>query len=314
MPTKKRYIDVFSTKLRFVEDSVSNPIFADILRFMDGKECRLSGKIYEFSLINTTIPNCIVGIIITTQDKDIPPKRNKENKVFYPLEIDTEVEGLAFANIFLYDTRKNIFLYEINKNGCFPKQLITFIYKIWNAENEDIRFDLSFPTIFRANEYQRMLQMRYYKKITVELFNPTELITCFDESTNSLENNILKYNLQASNQNNADTLLFEQIAMDKKLNTTGLRPSVVKGIVDAIINYIAGRGHRQNIQTLEVVGYSENPEDKAQKTIDLIADTFNEYFRITDIQVQEHVQQEERKEGIESLYVKLLPEFNQLIR
>ena len=41
--------------------------------------------------------------------------------------------------------------------------------------------------------------------------------------------------------------------------------------------------------------------------------SFDEYFKITDIQVHRDVQQIERKEGIENLYDKLLPEIRQLI-
>ena len=312
MATKKRYIDVISTKLTFFENSGTNLTFADILRFMNNKEYRHSEKIFEFSLLNTTIQNCMVGIIITTQDRDIPPKRNKRSGVTTPIDINPEEEGLAFANIFLYDTQKNILLYEINRNGCFPKQLSEFICDKWNTENEDIRFELHFPAVLRANEYDRMLQMAYYKRIVVELYRPNELINCFDESTDSVENNLLKHNLQNSNQTNADTLKLEHIIMNKRLNHMGLSHSFVKGIVDAVKLNIADRGHRENIQTLRVEGYTGDPEDRALKPIDILADTFNECFRITDIQIQTDLQQTERKDGIEAIYNRLLPELRQL--
>lgn len=311
MATKKRFIDVLSTKLDF-QENVATTSFADVLRFMHNKEHRYSEKIFEFSLLNTDVEDCLVGIIITTQDKDIPPKRNKRDKTLSPVGIDANIEGLAFANIFLYDTRRNIFLYEINKYGCFPKQLKEFIYAKWNSENEDIRFGLSFPAILRANEYQRMLQMNYYKRLVVELYKPTELIDCFNEDTDSIENNILKKNIELGIQSNADTITLEQVAMTKKLNPMGLSHAQTIGIVDAIKLGIADRGLRQNVKTLRIEGYTGDPEDRALKPINILADTFNVHFKITDIQVQTDVQQQERKQGIEELYNGLLPELQQL--
>ncbi len=312
MATKKRYIDVLSTQLEFSENSISTVTFADVLRFMHGKEHRYHEKIFEFSLLNTDIENCLVGIIITTQDKDIPPKRHKQNKNFSQLEIDAAIEGLAFANIFLYDIQCNVFLYEINRNGCFPNQLREFIYAKWNSENEEIRFELSFPAILRANEYQRMLQMNYYKRLIVELYKPTELINCFNEQTDSIENNILKKNIELGIQNNADVITLEQVAMSKKLNPLGLSHTRVKGIIDAIKLGIADCGLRPNVKTLRIEGYTGDPGDRALRPIDILADTFNEHFKITDIQVQTDVQQQERKQGIEGLYSRLLPELQQL--
>jgi hypothetical protein len=312
MANKKRYINVLSTKLTFAENTVTNLTFVDILRFMNGKEYRYSEKIFEFSLLNTTIDNCIVGIIETTQDKDIPPIKNKETKQFSQVNINPATQGLAFANIFLYDIQKNMLLYEVNRNGCFPNQLSEFIYAQWNAENEDVRFELTFPAVFRANEYQRMLQMPYYKRIIVELYKPNELINCFDENTDSLENNFLKHNLRISTQTNADTMKIEQVAMTKKLNPMGLSHSLVKGVVDAVKLNIADKGFIQNIQKLKVEGYSGDPEDKALKPIDILGDTFKEHFKITNILVQSDVQRGERKIGIEDLYNRLLPELRQL--
>lgn len=311
MAIKKRYVDVLSTKMDFGEH-LNSASFEDVLRFMNNKEFRYSEKIFELSLLNTSLQNCIVGIVITTQDKDIPPKRHKQNKSFSQLEIDATIEGLAFANIFLYDIKRNIFLYEINRNGCFPNQLRAFIYAKWNEENEDIRFELSFPAILRANEYQRMLQMNYYKRLVVKLYKPTELIDCFDEETDSIENNILKKNIELGIQSNADTITLEQVAISKKLNPMGLSQSRTRGIIDAVKMKIADCGLRPNVQTLRVEGYTGDPGDRALRPIDILADTFNVHFKITDIQVQTDVQQQERKQGIEDLYTGLLPELQQL--
>ena len=47
--------------------------------------------------------------------------------------------------------------------------------------------------------------------------------------------------------------------------------------------------------------------------VNILSDTFDESFGITDIQKQTDVQETERKEGIERLYNQLLPEFIQIM-
>ena len=116
-------------------------------------------------------------------------------------------------------------------------------------------------------------------------------------------------------QNNANTIRLEHIAMGKKINPMGLSRSLVKGVVDAVKVSIADRGHRQNIQKIEVLGYSVDVENgkSTSKAIDILADTFNEFFRIPDVQIQANIQLEDRKQGIEALYSKVLPEIITII-
>ncbi|WP_304206934.1 hypothetical protein [Phocaeicola plebeius] len=317
MKTKKRFVDIVSPALRYAEsiNKTSFVAFKDVLSFMNNKEYRYNEKIFELRLLDTTLNDCILGIIETTQDSDIPPIKNKTTKKYSSVEINPETEGLAYANIFIYDSLRNIFIFEINRNGCFLNQFIDFIYSKWNASEENIPFDLKFAAVLRANEYQRMLDMDYYKRITVDLYNPVELINCFNEANDSLANNLLRTQIQAGQQNNANILRLEHIAMGKRINPMGLSRSLVKGVVDAVKVSIADSGHRQNIQKIEVLGYSVDIDSgkSTSKTIDILADTFNESFKIPDVQIQSNIQLEDRKQGIETLYSKVLPEIRTII-
>lgn len=314
MTKKRRNIDVLSTKLTLLQ-SEGELTFGDILNYMNGKEYRCNQKIFNLTILDTAKEDCILGIIVTTQDSDIPPKRNKTTGIYNPIDIDTVKEGFGYANIFLYDSTRNILLYEINRNGCFPNQLKEFIYSTWNADddNSDLKFDLIFPSVLRAHEYDRMIKMDRYKKISIELYNPTELINCIEADSDSIYNNIIKNQIKLGQETNANTIIIEQVALQKKINQYGLSRSMIKGLIDAVKLNIAGKGYRTNIQTLRVEGYTSDSEDPNRcKPVDLIADSFNESFKITDIQVHRDVQQQERKEGIENLYDKLLPEIKQL--
>jgi len=158
-----------------------------------------------------------------------------------------------------------------------------------------------------------MLQMDYYKKISIELYSPTELINCFEESSDSIYNNIVKHQINMGVQSNANTITIEQVALQKKINPMGLSHSMVKGLVDAVKLNIAEKGHRFNVQQLRIEGYTSDSEDPNRcKPIDILADSFNEYFKIPDIQVHTDVQQADRIVGITNLYHRLLPEFRQL--
>lgn len=313
MANKKRNVDVLSVNFRYAEGETQSVHFSDILRFMNNREYRLNEKIFNFTLLNCQIQDCLMAIIVTTQDSDIPPKRNKNTGTYSQVLINPEEEGFAYANILFYDVRRNILLYEVNKNGCFPNQFREFVYYHWNAEENNVRFDISFPPIVRANEYQRMLQMDYYKKILIELYAPTELINCFKENSDSLYNNFINHQVQMGVQSNANTITIEQFALQKKVNPMGLSRSMVQGLVDAVKLNIAEKGHRLNVQQLRVEGYTYDSEDpKKCKTIDILADSFNVYFKIPDIQVHSDVQQFDRMVGITDLYNRLLPEFRQL--
>jgi hypothetical protein len=318
MKTKKRYVDVLSPKLKYEDNVPANERkkFEDILSFMNGLEYRFnSEKIFQFVILSTLIPDCIVGMIITNQDRDIPPKMDKRTKQFSPVNINPDTEGLAFGNVFIYDKRRNIFIYEINRNGCYPNQLIEFIYKQWNAVAVNVHFDLKFIAVARAHEYTRMLSMHYYKRISVELYNPTEIVNCFANEIDSVENRLIKAQIQAGINANADTVRLEQIAVNKRVNPMGLSKTEVVGLTDTVKLCLADRGYRKNIQKLEVEGYSLDPENprSASKSIDLLTDTFNESFLIPDIRIQVNVQEAERKIGIENVYNRLLPELKTII-
>lgn len=318
MKTKKRFVDVLSPKLKYEVNVPANgrKKFEDILNFMNGLEYRFSSeKIFQFVILSTFIPDCIVGMIITNQDRDVPPKMDKQTKQFSPININPDTEGLAFGNVFIYDKLRNIFIYEINRNGCYPNQLIEFIYKKWNVVVGNFPFDLKFVAVAREHEYTRMLSMHYYKRISVELYNPTEIVNCFANEIDSVENRLIKAQIQAGIEANADTVRLEQIAVNKRVNPMGLSKTEVVGLTDTVKLCLADRGYRKNIQKLEVEGYSLDPENprSASKSIDLLTDTFNESFKIPDIRIQINVQETERRNGIESVYNRLLPEIKTII-
>lgn len=96
MAKKRRNVDVLSVNLRFIDDChiVS---FVDILNYINGREYRCNEKIFNLNMLRTDKADCDLGIIVTTQDSDIPPKRNKNTGNYSPVQINTTEEGFAYV-------------------------------------------------------------------------------------------------------------------------------------------------------------------------------------------------------------------------
>lgn len=313
MGKKRRNVEVLSVNLQHLDpSSVMNPSFEDILHFLHNKKYQYYGKQFELTLSESTIGTYLVGLIITTQKKEIPPKHKLTSNTFAPVHIESD-EGLAFANAFLYDPETNVFLYEINKNGCYVNQFIDYIYKQWNADENNIRFSIKFPPILRKTAYERMGKMQYYKKLTLEVYNPSEVIAHLDENSHGMQT-LLKHQLEGARCSNSNTIKIEQLAISKRQNPSGLAPSYVREAINLFID-TRSKGLRDNIKTLELVGYAQDSEDsKRLKTIDFIADSFEAWFLINEITIQSDVQPLERKDGILNLYQnKLYPEISQIM-
>lgn len=311
MATKARNVEVLAPQIA-VTEGVEPIQFVDVLSFMNGREYHLAGKQFTFTLLSDPTHDIIIeGYVVTTQDSDIPPKRNKNTGAFSAVQINPRIEGFAFANIFLYDTSRNVMVYEVNKNGCYPTQFIEAVQSNWNSldgEEERTPFDLKLFPFVRLNEYNRMLQMSYYKKISVKLANPQGLVAKLREENDAI-GSLLRCTAQNAFENNANSVRIEQVALSRKMNPHGLSHRVVKEIVDKVLAKCRG-----DIMQLEVHGYNEDAEDSRRcRPIDLLADTFNESFRIEDIQVHTNLQISERRVGVEGLYNKILPEIRQII-
>lgn len=312
MNRKRRNVEVLSVNLEFEDNSNSmNPTFMEVLHYMHGKTWTYFGKAFELKLLEEVEPGYVIGLIITTQNKEIPPKHIPATQHFVPVDIAAN-EGLAFANIFLYDSNNNVFLYEINRNGCYISQFIPFIYSHWNSVDEHVKFGLKIVPILRSSAYQRMCGMNYYKKISLEIFRPADLMNYLAQNNNGMAT-ILQNQLKGGSISNSSTITIEQVAINKRQNPLGISHSYVREMSNLVLGAL-GAGFRQNIEKLEIAGYAEDPENSRRiRTIDLIADSFNVWFFIEEIRRQSDLQELERKHEIQGLYTRLLPELKSIM-
>lgn len=130
---KKKYVEVLTPRVKCLSQNDSEITFSDILSYMSGKTEYYSDKEYIVKTYGSgNLENCQEGIVVTGQNKDIPPKRNDQTGEFSALSVDIDHEKLSFGNAFLYDKELNILFYERNKNGCFIDTLAKFFVQIWN--------------------------------------------------------------------------------------------------------------------------------------------------------------------------------------
>jgi hypothetical protein len=267
-------------------------------------------------MLDSEVQGVAMAFIETTQDSDLPPVKNKQSKELTALDINPNEEGLAFANILLYDTRLNVLIYEINRNGCYLGKLKEWIERRWNENHEEQEIEINFPAIIRRNEYNRVIGMTNYRKLVCKLLNPTQIVYEMNNHSESLAEQIIRQQAENGIQTGADFVTIEQNCTLLRLNPHGLSRDFVRGVADFTRNLLQRTRLRQNVETIEITGYSIDPESNRQKirTIDLLADTFDESFMIPEVQLQVNLQREDRKAGILRLYERIAPELRQIIR
>ena len=314
MPTIKRKVDIVSVEVNCLSDG-NAPQFTQLLRYIEADEYYINGKLFELSMIDSERQEVAMAFVETTQDSDLPPVKNKQSKELTALDIDPNEEGLAFANILLYDERLNVLVYEINRNGCFIGKLKEWIERRWNDNHDEQQIEVNFPAIIRRNEYNRVLGMTNYRKLTCKLLNPTQIVREMNNQNESLAEQIIRQQAENGSQTGADFVTIEQNCTLLRLNPHGLSRDFVRGIADFARNMMQHAGLRQCVDTIEITGYAIDPESdrQRQRTIDLLADTFDESFSIPEVQLQVNLQREDRKVGILRLYDRIVPELRQII-
>lgn len=312
--TIRKRVDVVAPFIKPINENSENSIsFVEILNLLNGKKyTNPTGKQYEFHLQHTDKLNCLVGIVITTQDKDLAPKKNKFTDEISPIELDPATEGLAYANVFLYDVNLNVLIYEINRNGCFLNNIID----IYNEEtiSDDEKYNLEFLAVVRKAEYERFLNMYYIKEFELDIAEPRAVLQEFQDAEDSIAK-ALRTHLEAGLQANTDKVTLHYTAAGKRANPQGLTRSRIKRLVDAA-RQILRTPQRGNIDVLRVKGYLEDVENiKSIQPINLIADTFRTlYINLPTAIIHTNLQVDDRKQEIERVYEKIKSELQRIFQ
>lgn len=308
---KKKYVEVLTPRVKCLSQNDSEITFSDILSYMTSKTVHYSDKEYIVRAYSSDNPeNCQEGIIVTGQNKDIPPKRNNQAGKFSALPVDIAHEKLSFGNAFLYDKELNVLFYERNKNGCFIDTLAKFIKQIWNQdkeEHEDIKIELDFIAILRKGEYERALKMGYYKEFIAEFTNPKAILEEMANDNSSLYG-ISKRCATEAFKAKSDRFEIKMSTFGKQVNKDGLSLRTIKEHLKSVRTLLKGR-MKCNVEKVRIKGYSSDPEESSSmQTIDLVADVFKPYFRLTSNSLNCDLQEAERRHELRKVYQDIRPD------
>lgn len=216
----------------------------------------------------------IIGLVETSRDNNIPPKKNRRKRTISKLGLDDN-EGLAYANVFIYEKRRGILMYEVNKFGCFVDHFVEYVYKCCKKSEHITAFDIRLEPILNANEYKRLMEMRFYKSITIQVANPQEIIDNYRHKNDALYNVCSSaVNLESRKVN----FTFEVSARGKQ---HGLAPSRLTRTVNNILEVVRGP-MGNNVEKFEVRGYETDSDDNRLQTIDLIADRYLKHIELEE--------------------------------
>lgn len=250
------------------------------------------------------LDNCQEGIVVTGQNKDIPPKRNDQTGEFSALSVDIDHEKLSFGNAFLYDKKMNVLFYERNKNGCFIDTLAKFFTQLWNQDevvHEDIKIELDFIAILRKGEYERAIKLGYYKEFIAEFTNPKAILEEMADDNSSLYG-ISKRCATEAVKAKSDRFEIKMSTFGKQVNKDGLSLRTIKDHLKSVRSLLRGR-MKSNVEKVRIKGYSSDPEDSSSiQTIDLVADVFKPYFRLTSNSLNSNLQEVERRQELRKVY------------
>ena len=309
--SKNKRIEVVSPHIECYGDKPVTLI--DIINLSNGYKYQTEFKDYEMHLLSTDLQNCSVGIVITGQNKNLPPKRDNITGDFSTLNLNVQKEKLSFGNIFLYDSSLNILFYELNANGCYLDKLAAYVEDYWNKKNEHNKIKLSFNTVSRRGEYERLLKMGYYKEFYVELTNPTEILQDYNDVNDSLFS-VAKHYIKNAVKSNSDTLVIKYSTNGKKLNKIGLSAKPLIDIVNSFRFLLRGE-QRKNVKALKVKGYFTDPEEsKSMQPVNLVSDVFTIFIKLSSKTLQSDLQETERKSEIEKVYNKYSTELKYIFR
>lgn len=311
MSKKTCKVDIVSVKIDYKEDVKFKMSFEQILcnEEIVGQEKIIGSKSVNFTILDNE-EEYIIGFIRATLDKDLPAKIDKKTKEISKLDVKV-TEGLAYGNIFLYSKKLNVIFYEVNKNSIYLNNFKQYIYNCYNSSTnlkDNTSFSISFGTIYRKNEYERAINMNFYKNFTLKVHQPGMLLDKIrnankpleDQIQNEVEDNDFEKELErASKLNSQIAEISYEVKKSKK--SSGLNKEVILKILKKFHKLIGSSEISQHIDKIEISGYSTSDLDKLNP-INILGDIYYSKFELEVPRLDYNLQQSDRKKAILELY------------
>ena len=304
MSIKKKIAEFVKIDTEWVDKTVSTLTFDQIIQNTEfiNTEFYLKGKNYELKILNNT-NDYIIGLIETTNKNNIPPKKNRKLKTVSKLGL-TNDEGLAYANIFLFDKHTQVLIYEVNKMGCYIDNFISFIYLVWKNVNKNIQFKLRPNTVLNKDEYNRILKMSFHKSLEMQLANPTKLL----EDDKHMNESLLHICKSGKDMNSSK--VFAKFEVEAKRNQQKpLSSKKISSVLKGLQKIMIGK-NGENVKKVIVKGYTEDSNELT--SIDLIADRMLRFIKLDEPKESNDLLEKQRKEEILRVYQECTNELNDI--
>jgi len=299
MAYSKKRVETF--QVQFTTEN--NFSFEDLVTCNEvvGNNLKINGKEVSLKLLENN-SQIIIGILETSRTHNIPPKKNKTKRIIEKLGLNGD-EGLAYANVFLYEKQRKLLMYEVNKFGCFVDHFTLYLYRCCNKSEVYKSFDIKIHPVLKANEYERMLKMYFHKSIEIELANPTKILEVYQHENDAL------WNLCKTGSSINSTKVKTKFEVSAKNKSDGLASTSLRSIVDNALELLRGpKG--ENVEKLIVEGYEANTNDNKIKFIDLIADRYLKSISLIEPRENIDLLEEQRRSKIKELYESCIPDFD----
>lgn len=293
MSLHKKKIETFT--INFITDE--SYTFEDLITHNEvvGKAFRVKRKDVSLRILSKgKDKDIIVGLVETSRNENIPPKKHRKKKTISKLGLDLD-EGLAYANVFLYEKKRQILMYEVNKFGCYVDHFIDYIYRCTKKSRKFTAYNITLNSVLNANEYQRMIKMRFHKSLEIQVANPKQILDGYQHENDAL------WKVCSSASTVGSTKVSTKFEVSAKGETTGLTSRSVQTIVDRALE-IARGPKSANIKKIIVIGYESDSEDNKLQPIDLIADRFLKFIELDEPRENIDLLENQRSKEIKDLY------------
>lgn len=301
MPKIRKKVETFLVELNTSMDFDFEDLLSDVEVFQDSVIVKRKAVFFKVLSDN---PLFLVGIVETSRDDSIPPKKNVVNQEIQRLGL-TEEEGLVYANVFIYDKKRSVLMYEVNKSGCYVDHFITFLYRVTRSFDRYASFDLKIHPLLKADQYQRMLNMSFHKSVEIRVANPSKILEDNRNTNSALAELCRSAEITKSKRVMAK---FEVRATERKKGLS-ITPN---DLVEQAMRLLRGP-NSDTIEKLVVEGYETDSDDGKLIPIDLIADRFVNYIDLNEPRESTDLLEDQRRKEITKLYHNSLDELKRII-
>lgn len=251
-----------------------------------------SGKCYEVRYVENYAPSgLVIGVIVATKTKNIPPKHRAGSSDYESVAIDRD-EGLAYGNAFAYCPKLKVLALEANKNAANHSILAFSLSQILSAQHGFPNFQLNFFPLLSRIGYEKVLGLTKITEVAIKVANPVALFQRLSSEMYSPGN---AARLIAENTNAEGSI---ELILKSSRAGIGLKGRNIIEFIQDILRAQAG-----NIGLLKKATVKGKTTDFQGKThnapiINLLHTYWLSSFKLESQRTQVDVQQNLRKNGI----------------